>query len=111
MVETEGFEPSTPCSQSRCATWLRHISLVGTTGIEPVTPWPPAKCATAAPRSGKDLLGDPVGVGRIELPTARSRTESAANAPHPVEASMGCGVEMSYSSSLSPAIEAGAGLA
>ena len=29
MVGAEGFEPPTPCSQSRCATRLRHAPTVG----------------------------------------------------------------------------------
>ena len=27
VVGTTGFEPATPCSQSRCATKLRHVPL------------------------------------------------------------------------------------
>ncbi len=31
MVGAEGFEPPTPCSQSRCATRLRHAPITGIT--------------------------------------------------------------------------------
>jgi hypothetical protein len=28
LVGTAGFEPATPCSQSRCAAKLRHVPLL-----------------------------------------------------------------------------------
>ena len=40
MVGEVGFEPTTPCSQSRCANQTAlHSDLVGTVGIEPTTSW------------------------------------------------------------------------
>ncbi len=33
MVGARGFEPPTPCSQSRCATWLRHSPVGGKLGV------------------------------------------------------------------------------
>ena len=35
MVGTRGFEPPTPCSQSRCATRLRHVPSFALPGFQP----------------------------------------------------------------------------
>src|SRR5438094_5581741 len=61
LVGVQGFEPWTPCSQSRCATGLRHTpkdpdytTSVGAGQFDAM----PARAWRA---SGADLVSDPVG--------------------------------------------------
>ncbi len=66
FVGAPGFEPGTPCSQSRCATGLRYAPnfvpiFVGAPGFEPETLPIRSGCATGLRYAPKDVC-DGVGV-------------------------------------------------
>ena len=68
LVGTTGFEPATPCSQSRCATELRHVpsgASVPGQGREPAWFARSARAGSALPpKAGKTLRHRPVYPGR-----------------------------------------------
>ena len=56
-VGTAGFEPATPCSQSRCATRLRHVP-------------PPLRVGLARAAAALKLLGEPTVVDPLRCAPA-----------------------------------------